>query len=195
MGGHGELDVLGTVAAALEEHFAHVPARASVSFVGVEPIEILRFEPIPGERAYVSLGMARHPMTAAAEVVRLADGPRAELMLHVHDPVDAFPDVWRALAVLAASPAVEGVVYAAGMTVDTGRPLASGSRCTGGLVVESPLAPVSVAGAMVEVLQIVPATSNELAWCRVQGSAALLERWSDQGVDLLDLGRAPADLR
>ena len=37
--------------------------RASVSFVGVDPIEVLRFEPIPGERAYVSLGMSRHPMT------------------------------------------------------------------------------------------------------------------------------------
>jgi Suppressor of fused protein (SUFU) len=195
VGGHAELDVLGAVAAALQEHFAQAPARASVSFVGVEPIEILRFEPIPGERAYVSLGMARHPMTAAAETVQQADGPRAELMLHVRDRIDAFPDVWRGLSVLAASPAVEGVVYAAGMTVDTGQPLVPGSRCTGGLLVESPLAPVSVGSAVVEVLQVVPATSNELAWCRVQGSAALRLRWTDQGVDLLDLARAPADLR
>jgi hypothetical protein len=194
VGGHSEQDVLATVEVALQEHFAQVPARASVSFVGVEPIEVLRFEPIPGERAYVSLGMARRPMTAAAEMVRQQDGPRAELMLHLRDPIDAFPDVWRSLSVLAASPAVEGVVYAAGMTVDTGQPLAPGSRCTGGVLVESPLASVSTADVVVDVLQVVPATSNELAWCRVQGSAALRERWADQGIDLLDLSRAPADL-
>jgi len=193
-GAHGDQDVLAAVAAALQEHFAQAPARASVSFVGVEPIDVLRFEPIPGERAYVSLGMSRRPMTAAAEVVQQHDGPRAELTLHVQDAVDAFPDVWRSLAVLAASPAVEGVVYAAGMTVDTGRPLAAGSLCTGGLLMQSPLRPVPIDGGTVDVLQVVPATSNELAWCRVQGSAALRERWARQEVDLLDLARSSADL-
>ena len=54
-------DVLPTVEAALVEHFGHRPQRASVSFVGVDPIEVLRFEPIPGERAYVSLGMSPAP--------------------------------------------------------------------------------------------------------------------------------------
>lgn len=186
--------MLSAVEAALEEHFAQAPARASVSFVGVEPIEVLRFEPVPGERVYVTLGMARRAMTAATELVQQQDGPRAELMLHVHDPIDAFADVWRSLSVLAASPAVEGVVYAAGVSVDTGQPLAPGSRCTGGVLVRSPLAPVDTADGTVDVLQVVPATSIELAWCRVQGSAALRERWADQGVDLLELARAPADL-
>lgn len=187
-------DVLASVEAALREYFAQVPARASVSFVGVEPIDVLRFEPIPGERAYVSLGMARRPMTAAAELVQQTDGPRAELMLHLRDGADAFPDVWRSLSVLAASPAVEGVVYTAGMSVDTGQPLAPGSRCTGGLLVQSPLPPVTAGDVTVDVLQVIPSTSTELAWCRVQGSAALRERWDDQGVDLLDLSRAPVDL-
>jgi len=41
----------------------------------------------------------------------------------------------------------------------------------------------------VDVLQVVPATQNELAWCRVRGAAALRERWTAQHVDLLDLGR------
>jgi hypothetical protein len=194
VGGHGHPDVLDVVAAALQEHFAQVPARASVSFVGVEPIDVLRFEPIPGERAYVSLGMSRRPMTAAAESVQQPDGPRAELMLHLRDPVDAFPDVWRSLAVLAASPAVEGVVYTVGMSVDVGQPLAPGSLCTGGVLVESSLAAVPFDGGAVDVLQVVPATSHELALCRVQGAAALRARWSAQDIDLLDLARAPADL-
>ena len=56
-------DVLAAVDAALAEHFGHRPQRASVSFVGVDPVEVLRFEPIPGERAYVSLGMSGRPMT------------------------------------------------------------------------------------------------------------------------------------
>src|SRR5437764_13038837 len=73
-------DVLTAVEAALVDHFGHRPARASVSFVGVDPIEVLRFEPIPGERAYVSLGMARHPMTGAAASVLAENGPRAELL-------------------------------------------------------------------------------------------------------------------
>lgn len=181
---------LGAVDAALAAHFAHQPLRASVSFVGVDPIEVLRFEPIPGERAYVSLGMSRHPMTGAdAEVVN-EGGPRAELMLHLRDEHDAFAEVWRRVALLAAAPAVEGVVYRAGMTIDLGQPLAAGSACTGAVVVASPLAAIGD----VDVLQIVPATQNELAWCRVHGSGELRQRWTEQHIDLLDLGRPAVDL-
>ncbi len=177
------------VEAALADHFGARPQRASVSFVGVDPIEVLRFEPIPGERAYLSLGMARHPMTGAADALVAADGPRAELMLHVRDPTDRHADVWRRLAVLAAAPAVEGVVYAAGMSVDLGEPFSAGSACTGVLVDESALAPVTTSAGAVAVLQVFPATATELAWCRVRGSAALRERWAQAGADLLDLGR------
>jgi hypothetical protein len=183
-------DVLAAVEAALVEHFAHRPQRASVSFVGVEPIEVLRFEPVPGERAYVSLGMSRNPMTGAAEVVQAAAGPRAELMLHLHDPTDDYADVWRKVAVLAAAPAVEGVVHTPGMSLDLGEPLAAGSACTGVLLTESPLAEIATDAGPVSVLQAVPATANELAWCRVRGSSVLRERWTNDGVDLLDLARA-----
>ncbi|MCW2644113.1 MAG: Suppressor of fused protein [Pseudonocardiales bacterium] len=178
----------------LSDHFGQRPTRASVSFVGVEPIEVLRFEPIPGERAYVSLGMSRHPMTAASQVLVGADGPRAELLVHVHDDPGHSEVLWRQLAVLAAAPAVEGVVYTPGMTVDLGRPLAPESRCTGGLVVESPLAAIDTTAGPVSVLQVLPATSTELAWCRVHGAAALRERWASTQADLLDLGRRAVDL-
>lgn len=186
---------LTAVETALVRHFGHRPQRASVSFVGVDPIEILRFEPIPGERAYLSLGMSRHPMTAAAETVQSSDGPRAELMLHLNDPTDAYAEVWRRLAVLAASPAVEGVVYTDGMTVEVGEVLAPGSVCVGVVVIDSPVEPVPVGpGAAVQILQAVPATSTELAWARVRGSAALRERWAEHDVDLLDLARRPVPL-
>ena len=186
--------VLLAVEAVLVEHFGAVPARASVSFVGVDPIEVLRFEPIPGERAYVSLGLARHPMTRADADVQAVDGPRAELLLHLRDPADEFTDIWRRLAVLAAAPAVEGVVYSPGMSVDLGEPLGVGSACTGVVLTESPLGDVPTPAGPVTVLQAFPATSTELAWCRVRGAAALRERWAEQGVDALDLRRRAARL-
>lgn len=187
--------ILAAVETAVVAHFGHTPLRASVSFVGVDPIEILRFEPIPGERAYLSLGMSRHPMTSATETVQSSDGPRAELMLHLHDPTDDHADVWRKVALLAASPAVEGVVYADGMSVEVGEPLAPGSACVGVIVVDSPLAPVDVgASNEVRILQAIPATSTELAWARVRGSAALRERWAERETDLLDLARRPVPL-
>lgn len=182
-------ELLAGVEHALVEHFGQVPARASVSFLGVEPLEVLRFEPLPGHRAYLSLGMSRRAMTPPTETVLEPVGPRAELMMYLRDETDRYAEIWRALAVLAASPAVEGVVYAAGMTVDTGQPLAPGSACTGGLIMQSPLAPIETAVGPVDVLQVLPATPTELAWCRVQGSAALQDRWTAQGADLLDLGR------
>jgi hypothetical protein len=185
---------LDDVDAALREHFGTRPLRASVSFVGVDSIEVLRFEPIPDERAYLSLGMSRHPMTSAAAEIQAADGPRAELMLHLRDGADEHADVWRQVAVLAAAPAVEGVVYVPDMTVDLGRPLSAGARCTGALVAHSPLAAVNSGLGAVAVLQLLPATANELAWCRVHGAAALRERWSEQAVDLLDLKRDSAVL-
>ena len=187
-------DVLAQVDAALGEHFAQSPVRASISFLGVDPIEVLRFEPIPGERAYLTLGMSRQPMTPASELTVSAHGPRAELMLHLRDPADHFTDVWRQLAVLAAAPAVEGVVYSVGMTVDLGQVLASSSTCTGALVTAAAVPLVETSSGPVEILLAVPATQNELAWARVRGAAALQERWSERGVDLLDLSRAGVDL-
>jgi Suppressor of fused protein (SUFU) len=186
--------VLSAVEQALVDHFGHRPQRASISFVGVEPIEVLRFEPIPGERAYLSLGMSRHPMTGADAAVVASDGPRAELMLHLRDATDDQAEVWRRLAVLAAAPAVEGVVYAPGMSVDIGEPLVAGSACTGVLISESPLGEVPTDAGPVRVLLALPATSTELAWCRVRGAAALRERWDAAATDRLDLMRRPVTL-
>ncbi|MDT4939016.1 MAG: hypothetical protein QOG80_2687 [Pseudonocardiales bacterium] len=187
----GDLQI---VELALREHFGQPPVRASVSFVGVEPIEVLRFEPVPDEVAYLSLGMSRHPMTSAAESVRTAEGPRAELMLHVRATSRGVDEAWRRLAVLAAAPVVEAVVYVPDMTVDLGEPLAAGSRCTGVVVTGSPLAAIETEAGPVDILQVLPATSTELAWARVHGTPALRERWNEQHCELLDLGRRAVPL-
>ena len=186
--------VLRAVEDALVAHFGQRRQRASVSFVGVDPIEVLRFASDTDERVYVTLGMARYAMTGAEQSVMALDGPRAELLLRLRDPSDAYADVWRRLALLAAAPAVEGVVYAAGMSVDLGEPLVPGSACTGVLVRGSTLGAIPTPDGAVEVLEAVPATAAELAWCRVKGADALEQRWAHAGTELLDVTRRSVPL-
>jgi hypothetical protein len=170
--------------------FSVDPVKASVSFLGVAPIEVLRFDE-GDDSTYVTLGMSRDPMSDPGLMSVATDGPRAELMLRVRGARD-WPDVWRQLAVLAAAPAVEGVVYRPDMTVDLGQPIAAGSRCTGALLAES--GSVSTDAGPVDLLRLLPATPNELAWCRVRGAAELIARWAEQDVDNADLARVPARL-
>lgn len=185
------VDILALVEAAYRQHFEVVPARASVSFLGVDPIEVLRY-PDGATDHYLTLGMARHPMADPAEVVVAADGPRAELLLSAVGRPDR---LWHALAVLAATPAVEGAVYQSGNRVDLGEPLCPGSRCTGGMLVVSDLQPIAVAGGPdVQVLRVLPASQTELAWARVHGSEQLLQRWQAAGTDLANLMRDPVEL-
>jgi hypothetical protein len=191
--------VLTAVQAVLDDHFGHHPVRASVSFLGVEPIEVLRYEPIPGEIAYISLGMSRRPMTAATAFTADPAAARAELMLHLRHRAIGSDRAWRSLAVLAAAPAVEGVVYTSGMTIDLGQPFASDARCTGAVVIDSPLPATEVSevapgAAAVQVLQVLPATAVELAWARVHGTSELRRLWAEQKCDLLDLARGGAAL-
>jgi Suppressor of fused protein (SUFU) len=185
-------DLLQLVEAAYRQHFEMVPARASVSFLGVDPIEVLRY-PDGGTDHYLTLGMARYPMADPNEaVVATATAPRAELVLSAGGRPEL---LWRALAVLAAAPAVEGAVYQTGNRIDLGEPLCPGSRCTGGVLAASGLRPVSAPGvADVQVLRVLPATQTELAWARVHGSEQLEQRWQAAGTDLTNLMRDPVGL-
>lgn len=174
------------------------PARASVTFLGVEPIEVLRFDAGP-ERWYVSLGMSRRPMTGADASVLELDGPRAELAITTVASGSGRPGrsedgIWRRVAVLAAAPTVEGVVYREGMAIDLGEPLVAGSRCVGAVVGPSSLRPAEHAGIDVPILRLDPATATELAWSRVHGVPALRGRWAESAVDVRDLWRAPVGL-
>ena len=204
-------DLLARVEGAYRQHYETAPVRASISFVGVEPIEILRYQesadqetpgqgrpmgnrPEPVATSYLTLGMSRCPMTEpSATVVDPSIAPRAELLLSVLGRPD---DVWRRLAVLAAAPVVESAVYRTGMRVELGEPWCAGSRCAGAIVASGPLAAIHAPGvAPVTVFRLLPAAPAELAWARVHGSEALLERWRSAGTELRDLHREPVVLR
>ncbi|MGK5641420.1 suppressor of fused domain protein [Streptomyces sp. URMC 126] len=196
-------DVLARVEAGLRSAFGEPDARAAVTFLGTDRIEVLRF-PVPGTGdapgagaadgdavRYATLGMSAHPM--ADPTSPLADpvrGPRAELLLTVRPGRADTDKVLRPLAVLAASPQVEGLVVAPGASLDTGEPLWPGAPFTavlvgepGGLVADlelgEPMDPVRF-------LPLLPMTPNEAAWKRVHGAAALQERWLRHGTDLRD---------
>ncbi|MEO7260543.1 MAG: suppressor of fused domain protein [Jatrophihabitantaceae bacterium] len=185
-------DILHLVEAAYRQHFETAPARASVSFLGLDPIEVLRY-PDGYRDHYLSLGMSRYPMADPGELMIAAESaPRAELLLSAAGRPEL---LWRKLAVLAAAPAVEGAVYQVGNRVDLGEPLCSGSRCTGGVLTAAGLQPIAVPGlADVQVLRVLPATQTELAWARVHGSERLQQRWLTAGTDLVDLMRDPVVL-
>ncbi|MEV0601176.1 suppressor of fused domain protein [Streptomyces sp. NPDC050315] len=201
-------DVLELVEARLLMALGKPDARAAVTFLGTDRIEVLRYA--DGELVrYVTLGMSANPMTdpaspspdhhpstsrsAAPLSVVLADplrGPRAELVLTVRNGRADTDKVLRSLAVLAASPQVEGVIVAPGASLDVGEPLWPGAPFTsvlvtegGGLVedleLDDPMDPVRF-------LPLLPMTPNEAAWKRVHGAAALEERWLQHGTDLRD---------
>lgn len=164
--------------------------RASVSFLGADRIDVLRFGPDPeGLVRYATLGMSRAPMSAG-DVVR-DDDPRAELIVTVRGAQDS---VLRRLAVLAAAPAVEGLVVRAGARLDLGEPLWEKGSATAVLVGEPGGLVPSLVDPAVEVFPLLPMTPNEAAWCRVHGGAALQERWLAAGVDVRDPYRASVDL-
>lgn len=127
------------------------------------------------------------PTSVVADPLR---GPRAELVLSVRGGRADTDKVLRPLAVLAASPQVEGVIVAPGASLDVGEPLWPGAAFTSVLVAESggliedleldePMEPVRF-------LPLLPMTPNEAAWKRVHGAEALQERWLQHGTDLRD---------
>lgn len=192
-------EVLALVEARLRTALGEPDARAAVTFLGTDRIEVLRFTDGDVVR-YATLGMSAQPM--ADPTAALADpvkGPRAELVLSVRGGLADTDKVLRPLAVLASTPQVEGVVVAAGASLDVGEPLWPGASFTsvlvaepGGLVedleLDDPMDPVRF-------LPLLPMTPNEAAWKRVHGAKALEERWLARGTDLRDplRGSVPLD--
>ncbi|MFC1417405.1 suppressor of fused domain protein [Streptacidiphilus cavernicola] len=188
-------EVLSAVEARLTTTFGEPDARAAVTFLGTDRIEVLRFLAGGADGAdgaglvrYATLGMSAAPMgdptSAVADPLR---GPRAELLLTVRGGRD---EVLRPLATLAAAPQVEGLVVAPGASLDLGGPLWEGAPFTAFLVAEP--------GGLVEDLELpdpadpvrflplLPMTPNEAAHKRVHGAAELQERWLRHGTDLRD---------
>lgn len=182
----------------LRAHFATMgidgaPDVASVTFLGVERIDVLRFGPdhrdgLETVYHYVSLGCSRYPMSDGAAVVSdPVRGPRAEiaLSLRVGAPADGLA---RSIAVVAATPAVEGVVLGAGALVDLSGPLWTAAPFTAVLLgtSEIPDLPLESPRDPVRFLSAVPVTQTEGAWVRLKGAEAMRQAWADDGVDVLD---------
>ena len=101
------------------------------------------------------------------------------------------PGIVRSLAVIAATPAVDGVVLTDDLLVDLSAPLWEGAPFTavllgrsdiGDLELEPPRDPVRF-------LRAVPITGNEAAWVRLKGAAAMRAAWAEDQVDVADPGR------
>ena len=189
-------DVLAEIRGHLRAHFAGAgikgePDAASVTFLGTEPIEVLRFPPDDdGVVHYVSLGCSRHPMTDPADFnADPVRGPRAEVTVAMRGSSPA--GLARSVAVLAAAPAVEGLVLAPDALVDLGTPLWEGAPFTAFLLSRSEIDDVALRAPLdaVVVLSAVPITPTEAAWVRLKGADAMREAWRTDGVDVLDPGR------
>jgi hypothetical protein len=191
--------ILDQVRAYLRGHFDAEPDSARVTFLGIETMEVLRFRSgANGLVHYVSLGCSRHPMTDPTQMV--ADpqrGPRAEVVLCLRDPGPA-TGIARSLAILAATPVVDGVVLAADALIDLGSPLWGwpsgrvpftavllGRSDIPDLPLEPPRDPVNF-------LSATPITATEAAWVRLKGADAMRQAWQNDGVDVLDPNRPAA---
>lgn len=191
-------DVLALVEARLSESFGEPDARAAVTFVGTDRIEVLRYTAGDLVR-YATLGMSAQPMAdplgSVADPLR---GPRGELLLTVRTGRADTDKVLRPLAVLAASPQVEGLVIAPGGSLDTTEPLWPGAPFSAVLVAEPgglvPDLPLPEPLDPVRFLPLLPMTPAEAAWKRVHGAAALQDRWLAQETDLRDPLRSAVPL-
>lgn len=168
------------------------PQSASVTFLGVERMDVLRFGPDSrGGWHHVSLGCSRHPMAdSSAAVVDPVRGPRAEVVLSLRGGAPG-PGLARSLAVIAATPAVDGVVLVPDLLVDLGAPLWQGVPFTAALLGDSPIPdlPLDPPRNPVQFLTAVPITPTEAAWVRLKGAGALRQAWTDDGVDVVNPNR------
>ena len=192
-------DVLPEVRTHLREHFARAgitaePDAASVTFLGTERIEVLRFGPdADGVAHYVSLGCSRHPMFDPTEMATDAvHGPRAEIVIKLRGPSPK--GLVRSLAVLAAAPAVEGLMLEPDALIDLESPLWNSAPFTAFLLGRSDIddVPLPAPRPPVAVLSATPITGNEAAWVRLKGADAMRQAWEQDGVDVLDPARKAA---
>lgn len=187
------------VRAHLRAHFgenAAEPDSASITFVGSESIDVLRFTPGPDRVVhYVTVGCAKHPMADPAEI--LADpvrGPRAEVVLGLRDTA-AITGLARSLATLAAAPSLDGVVLTVDALIDFSAPLWTRADApvpfTAVLLGQSDIADLDLEAPRepVRFLSATPITATEAAWVRIKGPDALRQAWRDDGVDILDPNR------
>jgi hypothetical protein len=124
---------------------------------------------------------------AAAAVSDPIRGPRAEITLSLRSGASA-DGLARSIAVVAATPAVEGVVLGAGALVDLSAPLWTQAPFTAVLLGDSDIPDLALQPPRdpVRFLSAVPVTQTEGAWVRLKGAEAMRQAWSDDRVDVLD---------
>ncbi|PXW29951.1 UNVERIFIED_CONTAM: suppressor of fused protein SUFU [Williamsia faeni] len=192
-----ESSVIERVSAHLRQAFeGPQPQRASVTFLGLESIDVLRFTDGGDEVAYVSLGCSRHPMGEPDQMlVDPTVGPRGEIVVRMYASAP-LPGLHRSVAMLAAAPAVEGLVLTADGLIDLGEPLWEGSNCTAVVLEADIIENCSLSGDMDDVtfFRAIPITANEAAWVRLKGIDALRGAWAEAGIDVRDPGRAGATI-
>lgn len=192
-----------TVRRHLREWFGGEPAAsAAVTFVGLEQIDVQCFLAEPGDGGgpllrFVSVGCSRSPMADPTDIV--ADpvrGPRAEVVVSLRPTGGVPAGLHRSVAVLAAAPAVEGVVLAADGIVDLAEPMWAGCAFTAVLLGDSdiPDAPAAPPREPVRFLEAVPITATEAAWVRVRGAEELRAAWAEAGIDPCEPTRPAASL-
>ena len=197
------IDVLAKVRSHLSEHFARAgiiadPDEASVTFLGTERIDVLRFGPDlslgpDGVYRYVSLGCSRHPMFDPTEMVTDAlHGPRAEVVVALRGPSPT--GLARSVAIVAAAPAVEGLILEPDALIDLESPLWESAPFTAFLLGRSDIDDVPLTDPLppVAVLSATPITATEAAWVRLKGADAMREAWQQDNVDVLDPTRRAA---
>ncbi|MGE2723161.1 suppressor of fused domain protein [Mycolicibacterium pulveris] len=193
------IDVLGRVREHVGEHFARAgstaePDQASVTFLGTENIDVLRFGPgLDGVVHYVSLGCSRHPMADPTEMVTDAlHGPRAEICVALRSATPR--GLVRSIAIVAAAPAVEGLVLEPDALIDLESPLWEGAPFTAFLLGTSDIDDVALTPPLppVTVFSATPITATEAAWVRLKGADAMREAWRQDRVDVLDPARRAA---
>ena len=144
-----------------------------MTFVGVPPIDVLRFGPdTDGVNHYVSVGGSRH-----------SEGTPTEVVVSLRGVIGA--GLARSVAVLAAAPAVEGLVLSVDALVDLSQPAWRRAPFTAFLLSNSEIQPV----AEVQFVRAIPITANEAAWVRLKGADAMRQAWREDGVDLVDPSR------
>jgi hypothetical protein len=193
------IDVLARVRAHLGQHFAQAgitgePDEASVTFLGAEKIDVLRFGPDDdGVVHHVSLGCSRNPMFDPTEMVTDAlHGPRAEVSIALRGGTPK--GLVRSITIVAAAPAVEGLILEPDALIDLETPLWDGAAFTAFLLSHSDIGDIELTPPLppVTVLAATPITATEAAWVRLKGADAMRDAWQQDGVDVRDPRRRAA---
>ena len=197
-------ETLARVRAHLFAHFSSAgidtePDVASVTFLGAEPIEVLRFRPPPRRGGALRLaGLLAAPDGRSDRDGRRPErGPRAEVVLRLRNP-GPITRLAHSLAIVAATPAVDGVVLTEDALIDLGSPLwdnpSGPAPFTAMLLGRSdiPDLPLDPPHDPVRFLSATPITATEAAWVRLRGADAMREAWRSDGVDVLDPNRPAA---